>query len=172
MTLTVVGTAWPFSRSHTKPRRALTRPRSDSRSRGTAQQSLQPHERKQMMGRTLLLAAALLGRTTGRGAERTCRAQRDLHRPGVHRWQELLVRGRLERAHRYRVRHQLRLRLQLQLPCPGRGRPRMERSGLSHHGAAGTGQPEFASTLNSTLETGTVRFFGSYHFLPGQFTPL
>lgn len=35
----------------------------------------------------------------------------------------------------------------------------------------GPGNPNSAATVNSTLETGTVRFFGSYHFLPGQFTP-
>lgn len=35
----------------------------------------------------------------------------------------------------------------------------------------GPGNPNLASNISGTLETGTVRFFGSYNFLVSQFTP-
>jgi opacity protein-like surface antigen len=35
----------------------------------------------------------------------------------------------------------------------------------------GPGNPNTARGISGTLETGTVRFFGSYHFLTGAFTP-
>jgi opacity protein-like surface antigen len=37
--------------------------------------------------------------------------------------------------------------------------------------APGPGNPNSVSTLNGTLETGTVRFLGNFHFLSGPFTP-
>ena len=36
----------------------------------------------------------------------------------------------------------------------------------------GIGNPFGATSIRGTLETGTVRFYGSYHFLTGAFTPL
>ena len=36
----------------------------------------------------------------------------------------------------------------------------------------GNSNPFGATTIRGTLETGTVRFFGTYHFLTGPFTPL
>ena len=37
--------------------------------------------------------------------------------------------------------------------------------------APGPGNTLGASQINGTIETGTVRFFGSYHFSPREFTP-
>jgi opacity protein-like surface antigen len=35
----------------------------------------------------------------------------------------------------------------------------------------GPGNPNFASSISGTIETGTVRFHGTYHVLPSAFTP-
>ena len=53
----------------------------------------------------------------------------------------------------------------------GRGRPDLERAGLSRDDCGASGYPQPARQVNGTLESGTVRFFGTYNILAGNFTP-